>query len=416
MIRFRGSKLTVSPKTDAPIRQEGSAGFTPRRYAFADLVLDVGARRLLRDGEPVRLPKLSFDFLRVLVEAAPNAMSPDALSREVWGPKRVVTPENLNQRLLMLRQSLGDSAAHPRYVESLRGQGCRMIPDVAALPSRNDAERERPAAAGRRVLAGWLGGLAALAVAGIVAMSLPGHEGAPAGSSVGAVPAGAGAGAGTRARLAHSVAVLPFDALDAGAATSVFSDALHAEVINALGTSSELNVIARASVLHYRDSRLPVPRIAGALGVEAVATGMVRETARGLRLTAELLDAESGVQLWAADYDTTLDALYSVRLDVATNIANALSAPISAVDEARLAALETSPEATAFYLRAMDVFGSNTLGSRTTARTYLDQAIALDADFAHAHAGADRRLFDRQRRRRRRRPRRDDRRARKARP
>lgn len=106
------------------------------QYAFDDLVMDIGARRLLRHGEPVPLSKLSFDCLRVLVEAAPNLVSHATLAREAWGPQRVVSPENLNQRLLLLRQALGDEVTRPRYVESVRGQGYRLIPEATPLPAK----------------------------------------------------------------------------------------------------------------------------------------------------------------------------------------------------------------------------------------------------------------------------------------
>ena len=102
-----------------------------QRYHFDDLTLDVGRRRLLRDGEPIQLSKLTFELLRVLVEAAPNLVTHDQLAQQVWGSRRIVTPENLSQRLMMLRQAIGDPADQPRYIEGVRGQGYRLIPDVA---------------------------------------------------------------------------------------------------------------------------------------------------------------------------------------------------------------------------------------------------------------------------------------------
>src|SRR5829696_4122300 len=103
-----------------------------QRYRFDDLTLDVGQCRVWRDGQPIQLSKLTFDLLRVLVEAAPNLVTHDQLARHVWGARRIVTPENLSQRLMMLRQAIGDPADRPRYIEGVRGLGYRLIPAVAA--------------------------------------------------------------------------------------------------------------------------------------------------------------------------------------------------------------------------------------------------------------------------------------------
>jgi DNA-binding winged helix-turn-helix (wHTH) protein len=127
----------------------------PRRYRFADLTLDTGQRRLWRGDEEIRLSKLSFDFLRALVEAAPNLLTPDAIVETVWGPRRVITPENLSQRLMVLREAIGEEAERPRYIEAVRGQGYRLIPDVEAIETARiaNAEPPRAAPAGRAGLA-----------------------------------------------------------------------------------------------------------------------------------------------------------------------------------------------------------------------------------------------------------------------
>ena len=101
-----------------------------RLYRFADLNFDVGQHRLSRDGEEIALSKLSYELVRVLVEAAPNLVTHDELAEKVWGPRRIVTPENLAKRVMMLRQALGDNVEQPRYIEGLRGQGYRLIPEV----------------------------------------------------------------------------------------------------------------------------------------------------------------------------------------------------------------------------------------------------------------------------------------------
>ena len=101
-----------------------------QRYRFDDLTLDVGQRRLWRGSEPIPLSKLTFDLLRALVESAPNLVTHDQLAQQVWGSRRIVTPENLSQRLMMLRQAISDPADRP--IPASRSTGERWaahIPD-----------------------------------------------------------------------------------------------------------------------------------------------------------------------------------------------------------------------------------------------------------------------------------------------
>jgi len=120
----------------------------PRRYRFADLVLDTGQRRVWRGDQEIQVSKLSFDFLRALVEAAPNLLTHDQLAETVWGPRRVITPENLSQRLMTLRHAIGEQAEQPRYIEAVRAQGYRLIPDVETVEVETPPHDGRPIRAG----------------------------------------------------------------------------------------------------------------------------------------------------------------------------------------------------------------------------------------------------------------------------
>src|SRR5688572_17371915 len=99
------------------------------RYRFADLTLDVGRRRVTRNGEALHLGKLTYEMLVALVEAAPNVVTQDQLADRVWSG-RFATPETVAQRVKLLRSALDDDTSHPRYIEVQRGQGYRLIPPV----------------------------------------------------------------------------------------------------------------------------------------------------------------------------------------------------------------------------------------------------------------------------------------------
>ncbi len=114
---------------------------SPQQYRFEDLTLDVGRRRVWRGGDSLPLTDLTFELLRVLVEAAPNVVSHDEIAEKAWGPRRVVTPENLSQRVMVLRNALGDSVDQPRYIEGVRGRGYRLIPEVQAASTPEVTDR-----------------------------------------------------------------------------------------------------------------------------------------------------------------------------------------------------------------------------------------------------------------------------------
>jgi DNA-binding winged helix-turn-helix (wHTH) protein/tetratricopeptide (TPR) repeat protein len=132
------------------------------RYRIADLVVDVGAMSVERDGEALALAPLSFDLMVALVRAAPDVVSPDRLVDAVWGDV-AQTDETLTQRVALLRRALGDDARDPRYVRSVRGRGYQLVPAVEA-----DRMAPRGHHGRRRLVAGGLAAAAALAVAVLV--------------------------------------------------------------------------------------------------------------------------------------------------------------------------------------------------------------------------------------------------------
>jgi DNA-binding winged helix-turn-helix (wHTH) protein len=150
-------------------------------YEIGDLALDVGQCRLTCAGQPIPLTRLSFLVLRCLVEAAPNVVSHDELAAAVWGTRRIVTHGNLGKRIMLLRQTLGDSADRPRYVEAVRGMGYRMAASVRRLetasaqpvePRRNTTMHATPAMQPRRFPRRGASFAATLAVASLAAAAI----------------------------------------------------------------------------------------------------------------------------------------------------------------------------------------------------------------------------------------------------
>ncbi len=122
----------------------------------------------------------------------------------------------------------------------------------------------------------------------------------------------------------RSVAVLPFVTMSNGAEDEYFADGLTEEILNSLASLPELLVTARTSAFYFKGTDLPIPQIATSLGVDHVVEGSVRRSGQQVRITAQLIRAEDGFQLWSKAYDRTLDDVFSVQEDIAQNIAEVL--------------------------------------------------------------------------------------------
>ncbi|MEE4208574.1 MAG: winged helix-turn-helix domain-containing protein [Parvularcula sp.] len=136
------------------------------RYILDDLTLDAEMRRVRRAGEESRLPDLSFSLLEALLKAAPQALSPDDLAREVWQLEHV-SADTVAQRVTLLRKSLSDDPKEPRYVRTVRGAGYAAAGPVATETTEHQTvpTQSRP----KRLL--WPAVAAAMFVMAVMAAS-----------------------------------------------------------------------------------------------------------------------------------------------------------------------------------------------------------------------------------------------------
>ncbi len=186
---------------------------------------------------------------------------------------------------------------------------------------------------------------------------------------------------------AHSVAVLPFDNLSGDAREDYFSDGLSDELLQALAQIDALKVAARTSSFSFKGTNADVETIARKLNVGAVLDGSVRKTEDHVRVSAELVDASTGFNLWAARYDRQFRDVVAVQTEIAEAVASAL--------EVRLLADSGKPLAPGGTLdpKALDAYLKGKAGERVqdeqnlrAALLDLDTAIALDPQYSNAHA------------------------------
>ncbi len=188
--------------------------------------------------------------------------------------------------------------------------------------------------------------------------------------------------------LPNSVAVLLCDNLSPDPDDAFFAAGIHEEILNQLVKLSQLNVIARTSVLTYADSDMTIPEIANELKVESVLECSVRFSGTSIMVTAQLIDPQSNSHLWSETYPGDigdLSGVFAMQADIAINIANALHAELSPVEQQLLySEMTDSPEAYRLYLQARTNDGSGVNPVEPLA--LLDQAITHDPEFAEAYA------------------------------
>jgi TolB-like protein/DNA-binding winged helix-turn-helix (wHTH) protein len=357
-------------------------GASPPRYRFADLTLDVGQRRLCRGDETIALSKLTFALLRVLVEAAPNVVTHAELAEQVWGPRRVVTPENLAKRVMRLREALGDRADEPHYVEGLRGQGYRLIPTVESValeagavpaasapppPPPRSLPRPRPPAL-------------RVAFAASIALVMLLAFGAYVAPKMFAEPAEAGA-LSTRT---PKIVVLPFANLSSDPERQHFADGLTDELIIGLQRLPGVKVTSRSTSFALRDSPRGAKEIAADLDVQYVLEGSVGNDGERLRVRAQLNDA-AGFSVLPYSYEGATDRVFDVQDEIVDAIAAALRAPLG-LGQAVERAGTSHVEAYELYLASKIecTQGNMTPAGFERALRLIDRALAIDPKFARA--------------------------------
>ncbi|MFW6083974.1 MAG: BTAD domain-containing putative transcriptional regulator [Gemmatimonadota bacterium] len=186
-----------------------------------------------------------------------------------------------------------------------------------------------------------------------------------------------------------SVAVLPLADLSADPDDRYFVDGMHEAIIEHLAKLGDLRVVSSTSVQRYRGTSQGIPEIADELGVSNVVEGALQRAGGRVRITAQLIEAESDDHLWAESWERELTAenVFAIQTDIARRIADGLEVSLSPEEEARIARQPTEDlEAYGYYLRANEYFRNSAPGSTRLAIDLYEKAIEVDPDFALAHA------------------------------
>jgi TolB-like protein/class 3 adenylate cyclase len=184
-----------------------------------------------------------------------------------------------------------------------------------------------------------------------------------------------------------SIAVLPFQNMSGDPEQEYFADGMVEEIITALSSIRWLFVIARNSTFTYKGQAIDVKQVGRELGVRYVLEGSVRKGGGRVRITGQLIEAETGTHLWADRFDGSLEDVFELQDRIALSVAGVIEPALRVAETARSAARPTT-DLTAYdlYLRALATFFPFTKERLFESQRLLEQALAIDPRYGPALA------------------------------
>jgi TolB-like protein/cytochrome c-type biogenesis protein CcmH/NrfG len=184
-----------------------------------------------------------------------------------------------------------------------------------------------------------------------------------------------------------SIAVLPFQNMSHDPEQEYFADGLTEDIITGLSRQRWFFVIARNSSFTYKGAAVDVREVAGQLGVRYVLEGSVRKAANRVRVTGQLIDASNGNHLWAEKYDRELADIFALQDDITSRVIGSVAPQILVAEAARVQRKPPqSVDAWDLVMQAVPHMWRMSTDEHARAQELLQRAIALDGNYAHAHA------------------------------
>ncbi len=313
-------------------------------FEFGNHRIDPIRRELSRSGAPVEVEPRVFDLLLHLIENRHRLVDKDDLITHVWGG-RIVSDSALTKAINSARNAIGDDGRTQRLIRTSSRRGYRFVGGVrrhAGAESADGPAGETSSTNGPP-------------------LPLPDRP---------------------------SIAVLPFHNMSDDCEQEYFADGMVEDITTELSRIRWLFVIARNSTLVYKGQTSDVKRVARELGVRYLLEGSVRRSGDRVRITAHLIDAISGVQIWAERYDQALNDIFDAQDKITARVAGIIEPELFEAEQQRV--LRKPPErldAWEAYQRGLWHFNKDGPKENRSAQTFFRRAIALDPHFAPGHYG-----------------------------
>jgi TolB-like protein/DNA-binding winged helix-turn-helix (wHTH) protein/Flp pilus assembly protein TadD len=362
-------------------------------YRFGQFVLDSRKRTLSRADSPVSLTPKAFDVLLFLAQNPNRLVSKEELLQAVWGDT-FVEEGNLTQYISHLRKALDDNTEDSRLIVTIARKGYQFTADVTVAEAADTARQ-----------AGVQVPTAESSLADTQpALWSPADEATPKaprhwqkaafwGASVVFLLVACVAswrqfgGMATSKTQKIMLAVLPFQNLTGDPNKEYLADGLTEETISHLGrlNPEQLGVIARTSVMGYKQKDERLDQVGRELSVQYVLESSLRESGSHLRITAQLIQVKDQTHLWSQDYDYQSQDILNVQDDVAKAVAREIRLRLGSQQQAELAGSRpVNPDAFDAYLQGYYFFQRNTDKDTEMALKYFERATHLDPSYALA--------------------------------
>lgn len=368
-------------------------------FRIRDVVLDVAAYELRRNGRAVRLERQPMDLLILLVERRGQLVSRGEIVDALWGKDIFVDVETgVHTAIRKIRQALRDPADAPVFVETVPGKGYRFIgpvavepfesahpvavvPEAAAAPVEDATPAPSPRAEGPMApaSAGWARRVSVVAAILLAAAALVGVVGWSWRRST-----------APEAPMRLVVAVLPFENISRDPDSGYLADGLAEDTIGALGRidPDHVSVIGRTSMLSYRGTTKSLAEIGRELGVDYLVESTLRVEGDSVRITSRLVRALDQVQIWSESFDKTRGSVLDVQQELSQRIAEQVRARLSPARAEALARQQTgNAEAYDQFLRGRDFLNQRNPEAMRLAIAAFERATVLDPAYARAWAG-----------------------------
>jgi len=363
---------------------------------FGQFELDLRTAEIYKEGKRIKLQDQPCQVLTLLTERPGELVTREELQKKLWPNDTFVDFDHgVNIAINKLRDALGDSAEHPRFIETLPRRGYRWlgpvecVGDVSAnvrVPLPISAPREMPSSPGGTTGAVPVSRdrlLPAVATLGIAFLCVLGL--------LFALDAGK-----LRTRLLgsavperiQSVAVLPLENLSHEPEQEYFADGMTEELIASLAKIGALHVTSRTSVMRYKRTNKSLSQVASELNVDGIVEGTVQRSGDRVRITAQLISARTDHHLWAESYDRELKDVLALQDEVARTIANEIKITLTPQEQMSLTAVRpVNPGAYEAYLKGRYYWNKRTAEGIKKASDYFQQAINQQSNYGLAYSG-----------------------------
>ncbi len=345
-----------------------------RVLQFGAFEVDLRTGTLRKSGSRIKLQEQPFQILTMLLEKPGDMVTREELRQKLWSADTFVDFDNgLNTAIKKLRDTLGDSADSPHFIETLPKRGYRFIYPVNGTRAPAAVQVLPPVAWWRQP---WATGL--LALTALLAVMLAAGVGGLRDRITGRVSVGPIA----------SVAVLPCKNLTGDPELEFLADGLTDVLTTHLARVKSLTVPSVTSSMYFKGERKRLSEIARELRAQAMVEPSVQRSGDHLLLNLQLIYAPTDRHLWAKSYEVEPRNVQALLPTVAREILEAMNAQVTSEEKSRLSSSrETTPEAYEAYMRGRYHLRKGTETDRFKAAELFNKAIEIDQRFASAYAG-----------------------------